>query len=199
MRRYVLPPLSMIIFIALSGTAFGATTVYKCKNQQGELIYQKSPCLNTTETVTSWTPVDKIKPPIQNQDQGEKQPPQVLKLKQDSRGHYTAEGSINNMSLNFVVDTGATIVSLPEAVAHSAQIYCDKPIDMNTANGVASACTAKVTKFQFGPFLMKDVPAVISPNLSQPLLGMNVLQAFKIAQENGEMLISAMENEKPKP
>ena len=68
---------------------------------------------------------------------------------------------------------------------------------MNTANGVADACTAKIKKLQFGPFFVQDVAAVIVPNLSQPLLGMNVLQLFKVAQENGEMNISVFEKTKP--
>ncbi|MEQ1740336.1 MAG: retropepsin-like aspartic protease, partial [Methyloglobulus sp.] len=79
------------------------------------------------------------------------------------------------------------------AMAHSAQIYCDKQINMNTANGVADACTAKIKKLQFGPFSLEDVVTVISRNLDQPLLGMNVLQMFKVAQENGEMKISILD------
>jgi dihydroorotase len=35
------------------------------------------------------------------------------------------------------------------------------------------------------------VPAVIMPNLNQPLLGMNVLQNFNIEQKNKEMQLSA--------
>ena len=41
--------------------------------------------------------------------------------------------------------------------------------------------------------VIKDVMAVIAPNLSQPLLGMNVLQQLKIAQEKGEMRLSTRE------
>lgn len=64
---------------------------------------------------------------------------------------------------------------------------------MNTANGVADACTSKIKKLQFGPFFVEDVVTVISRNLDQPLLGMNVLQMFKVAQESGEMKISILE------
>jgi aspartyl protease family protein len=31
------------------------------------------------------------------------------------------------------------------------------------------------------------VEAIISPNLSQPLLGMNVLKQFRVEQDSGEM------------
>ena len=61
---------------------------------------------------------------------------------------------------------------------------------MQTANGVAEACTTIIPKLMFGPFTLTDVPAIISKNLSQPLFGMNVLQQFKVEQNNGEMRIS---------
>ena len=100
-------------------------------------------------------------------------------------------------SLSFVVDTGASFVSLPEAFAHDAHIYCDDKIGMNTANGKTDACTAKIKKLQFGAFYIEDVAAVIVPNLGQPLLGMNVLQLFKVDQDKGEMHISVVEKSEP--
>ena len=45
-------------------------------------------------------------------------------------------------------------------------------------------------KDSHGQFLFKDVPAMIAPNLGQPLLGMNVLQQFRIEQDNGEMRLT---------
>jgi predicted aspartyl protease len=68
---------------------------------------------------------------------------------------------------------------------------------MNTANGIADACTAKIKKLQFGPFIVQDVAAVIVPNLGQPLLGMNVLGLFKLDQNKGEMKISVLGKEDP--
>lgn len=61
---------------------------------------------------------------------------------------------------------------------------------MQTAGGSTSGCTAVIATLKFGPFMMKDVPAVIVPDLDQPLLGMNVLSQFKIEQSKGEMRIS---------
>ncbi len=175
--------------------------IYKCKNQQGAMVYQKSSCNNTADTITSWTPKAAAKPLLseseKGQDKDKKQPGATLKLKQNVGGHYVTDASVDGKPLNFVVDTGASFVSLPESIAHGAQIYCDNKIGMDTANGVTDACTAKIKKLQFGPFLVQDVSAVIVPNLSQPLLGMNVLQLFKIGQENGEMQISVLDKTKP--
>jgi clan AA aspartic protease (TIGR02281 family) len=200
MKINVIQSLVTIVLAASSVNAWSEGVIYKCKNQQGAMIYQKSSCNNTADTVTSWTPKAVAKPILSEAEQGKdakKDPSPVLKLKQNSGGHYETDGSIDGKSLNFVVDTGASFVSLPESVAHSALIYCDEKIKMDTANGTTDACTAKIKKLQFGPFFVKDVAAVINTNLSQPLLGMNVLQLFKIGQENGEMRISVLEKARP--
>lgn len=201
MKRNVAQLLFIVILSASSISARSEGMIYKCKNEQGALIYQKAPCKGTADTITSWAPKEAAKPatsePETEQDKDKKQPGAVLKLKQNAGGHYATDASVDGKSLNFVVDTGASFVSLPESVAHGAQIYCDDNVKMNTANGNTDACTAKIKKLQFGPFLVQDVAAVIVPNLSQPLLGMNVLQLFKIGQENGEMQISVLEKAKP--
>lgn len=201
MKRNVAQSLFIVILSVSSLNAWSEGMIYKCKNQQGALIYQKSPCKETADTVSSWTPKEAAKPLLSEseteQDKDKKQPGEVLTLKQNVGGHYATDASVDGKPLNFVVDTGASFVSLPESVAHDAQIYCDDKIGMVTANGVTDGCTAKIKKLQFGPFLVQDVSAVIVPNLSQPLLGMNVLQLFKIGQEHGEMHISVMEKAKP--
>jgi clan AA aspartic protease (TIGR02281 family) len=186
----------------VGGEAWCEGMIFKCKNDQGAMIYQKSPCSGGSETLDSWQQPKEKKADIEQVD-GSKNETEVngsgdmvLKLKQNTGGHYATEGSIDGKSLIFVVDTGAAYVSLPEFIAHEAQIYCDNTIKMNTANGQADACTAKVKKLQFGPFYVEEVAAVIAPNLSQPLLGMNVLQLFKIDQNEGEMKISYEKKDK---
>jgi clan AA aspartic protease (TIGR02281 family) len=195
MQRNVVQPLIIVILAASNTSAWCEGMIYKCKNQQGAMIYQKSSCKDIEDTVTSWTPKEAAKPLLSESGtdkDAKKEPSPILKLKQNAGGYYVTEGSIDGKSLNFVVDTGASFVSLPESVAHSALIYCDDNIGMTTANGKTDACTAKIKKLQFGPFFVQDVAAVIVPNLSQPLLGMNVLQLFKVGQENGEMKISIL-------
>jgi clan AA aspartic protease (TIGR02281 family) len=195
MHRNSAQTLFIGILVVSSTSAVGDGMIYKCKNQQGTLIYQKSPCKNSAETVNSWTPETKKKAlDVDAETEQTKHDAPVFKLKQNSRGHYSTDASINDQSLTFVVDTGASVVSLPETIANGAKIYCDDKVGMNTANGVADGCSTKIKKLQFGPFVVNDVAAVIMPNLSQPLLGMNVLQLFKIAQENGEMHISYQES-----
>jgi clan AA aspartic protease (TIGR02281 family) len=201
MQRNVIQPLIFVTLALSSVNAWSGGMVYKCKNQEGAMIYQKAPCMNEADTLNSWKPKEAAKPvsePEAGQDKDHKNKVSpVLTLKQNPAGHYSTDGNVDGKSLSFVVDTGASFVSLPESLAHDAQIYCDKNIGMNTANGKTDACTAKIKKLQFGPFVIQEVDAVIVPNLGQPLLGMNVLGLFKLAQDKGEMKISVLGKEDP--
>jgi aspartyl protease family protein len=114
----------------------------------------------------------------------------VLILKQRGNGHYFLEATVNDKALTLLVDTGASGISLPMSFALSAKITCRNKTYTQTANGIAEACTTIIPKLMFGPFTLTNVPALLSKTLSQPLLGMNVLQKFKIEQNNGEMRIS---------
>ena len=104
--------------------------------------------------------------------------------------HYFLDAAVNDKTLTLLVDTGASGVALPMEFAQSAKIVCRNKIYMQTANGVSEACTTIIPKLTFGPFTLIDTPALLSKNLGQPLLGMNVLQQFKVEQNNGEMRIS---------
>lgn len=177
MKREIVAILSAIIMSMLSASA-SAASIHKCKDQQGAFIYQESPCKQDVQAISKWGT------PEMQQLEG------MLVLKQRGNGHYFLEAKVNDKALTLLVDTGASGVALPASFALSAKIDCRNQVMMQTANGVAEACTAIIPKLTIGPFTLTDVPAIISKNLSQPLLGMNVLQKFKVEQNNGEMRIS---------
>jgi len=189
MRKNIMPLLSVMVLSTLSLSVWG-DTIYKCKNQQGDLLYQKSPCKVNVETISSWTAVAKAPAPSPKPEIKSKA---EFIIKQGSNGSYLLEGAVNGKALSFVVDTGASFVSIPTSVAREARISCKDEVDMQTANGSIKGCSTTIKKLNFGPFFIEDAIAVIAPNLSQSLLGMNVLQQLKIAQEKGEMHLSTRE------
>jgi clan AA aspartic protease (TIGR02281 family) len=190
MQKNIMQLLSLTALTLLSLSVWG-DTIFKCKNRQGDLLYQKSPCKENVQTISSWTAAAaKVQAPA---SEPEKKKKDEFIIKQSHNGSYFLEGAVNDKALTFVIDTGASFVSLPRSVAHEAQIYCKDKVDMQTADGPINACSATIKKLNFGPYEIKNVIAVIAPKLSQPLLGMNVLQQFKMAQENGEMRLSTLE------
>lgn len=116
----------------------------------------------------------------------------ALDLLQDARGHYAIDGNIDGTSLQFMLDTGATITSVSNDFALRARIPSCRPTTTNTANGVTNACLARVADLSFGHFRVRDVDVMILPRLSgsEALLGMNVLRHFSIEQRGGAMRIS---------
>jgi aspartyl protease family protein len=189
MRKSVIQLLVGTLLAALCTSTLG-DQIYKCKNSEGRLLYQKTPCAANAETLSSWAQTYKAPPP-KTSEENPAPAPAPLSLKQHGSGHYFVDGAINGKPLVFVIDTGASIVSLPSAAASDAGITCEKSALMETANGRTEACTAVIPELKFGHFVIKDAQSMIVPNLSQPLLGMNILQHFKISQDKGEMHISA--------
>lgn len=173
--------LSVVVLAVFSINAFGEM-IYKCKNEQGEMKYQKSACAENAQTTSSLVEIKTTQPA--------KKEKKTLVIEQSRNGHYFLEGEVNSTALTFVIDTGASVVSLPSSIAHNAEIDCKKQVMMNTANGLALACTVTIPKLKLGSFLIENVAAVVVPNLSEPLLGMNVLEQFNIVQDHGQMRIS---------
>jgi len=162
---------AMFVAATLLAQSALAATIYKCKDAQGALLYQEKPCAEEHKSLTSWGSASGA----------------PLILAQGAQGHYFVEGSVNQHKLNFVIDTGASVVSLPQEMAVSAGLICQRQIMTNTANGQTPACTTIIQTLKFGTFTLKNVEAIISPNLGQPLLGMNVLKQFRMEQDSGEM------------
>lgn len=165
---------ALIAYMSLAIQAAFADTIYKCKNQQGSLLYQEQPCAETTKSVSSWGSASAS----------------ALVIAQGSQGHYYVDGAVNTHKLNFVIDTGASVVTLPQSDADAAGLVCKSRTSMKTGNGTVQACLTTISNLKFGGFTLKNVEAIIAPNLGQPLLGMNVLNRFRIEQDAGEMRLT---------
>lgn len=109
-------------------------------------------------------------------------PDGVYLLRRSDRGHYLIDGSIDGVTMPFMIDTGATMVAIPEAIAHRLGHYRGREIVTETANGRATGYEFIAREIQFGPFVVQQVRVVALPNLSQPLLGMSVLGAMSMRQ-----------------
>jgi len=115
-----------------------------------------------------------------------------MELKQTRDGHYFSSGTINGTPVVFMIDTGATIVSISSGIAARAGIRKCTPRQVTTANGQVDACAAKVPELTFGSFRFTQVDVMVMPNMpGDALLGMNVLRNFRIEQAGKVMRISA--------
>lgn len=104
--------------------------------------------------------------------------------------HYAVDGTINDRPLTFMVDTGASITTVSRAFAREAGLHQCVPHKTSTANGIASACKAVAHELSLGQFRLRDVDVDIMDNPGVPLLGMNVINRFRMEQQGDVMRLS---------
>ncbi len=112
-----------------------------------------------------------------------------VSLQRNRYGHYVATGTINNQSVEFLIDTGATDVVLPDSLARELALRNLGPVTMSTANGTTRGYLTRINELKLGPIIVHDVNAVVAPNLdTEILLGMTVLRELDW-QQRGDQLI----------
>ncbi|MGO4999425.1 retropepsin-like aspartic protease family protein [Oceanisphaera sp. W20_SRM_FM3] len=115
---------------------------------------------------------------------------QTIVLEQNNRGHYLASGQINDLGVVFLLDTGATQVAVPQALAAKLQLKKGAAVRLSTAAGTVTGYATRIKSLSLGPFTLYDLSAVIMPSDSNEiLLGMNALRQFELIQRNGQLTI----------
>lgn len=109
-----------------------------------------------------------------------------LALSADKEGHYRIKGLINDRPVEFLIDTGATYVAIPQQLADELHIAGSYPIKLSTASGEVTGSLTRLAKINFGKFMLQDIKAVIVPGdkNNEVLLGMNVLSHFTLVQKD---------------
>ena len=107
-----------------------------------------------------------------------------MTLDADRHGHFKAAARIDGRSLDFIVDTGASLVTLRESAAADIGIHpmpSDYTARVSTANGTIKAAPAKLDRVELGDITVFDVPALVLPDeaLSQNLLGVSFLSKLR--------------------
>ena len=114
-------------------------------------------------------------------------------LAADSRGHFFAEGLINGSPIRFLLDTGASVVTLPAADAQRLRIDYRKGerTVMKTANGQVAVYRVRLDSVQLGTIVVSGVEAgVLEEGLDVPLLGMSFLNRVNMKREGDLMMLT---------
>ncbi len=111
-------------------------------------------------------------------------------LRADARGHFVTPGAVNGVKVHFLVDTGASYVSLGAADAARAGIDLRgaREAFSNTANGTVRVRLVRLNEVRVGAVLLNDVEAMVHEHdLPLVLLGMSFLKRLDM-QRNGEIM-----------
>jgi clan AA aspartic protease (TIGR02281 family) len=106
-------------------------------------------------------------------------------------GNFYAKGEINRQAVVFVIDTGASSVSIPDGLRRQLNLARGRYIQSATANGVAGMFETRIASIALGPLRLKNVQAVLNPNASDDtvLLGMTALREIRLIHQNGRMIL----------
>lgn len=113
-------------------------------------------------------------------------------------GHFHIDGVIQGAPVRFLIDTGASTVSISQAFAARIGLSCEglqrHAATFHTANGTVQGCISRVAELEFGPFRISNAAVAILPNLSsEALLGMNALRQVRMEQEADRLRMSLSE------
>ena len=115
-------------------------------------------------------------------------------LTADLRGHFYTDGQVNGRTIRFVVDTGATLISLPASEARRLAIDYEKGqrAMLRTANGNTTGYLVKLDTVSVGSVTLHGVDAVVleGNGLSSPLLGMSFLNRMDMKREGDLMTLT---------
>ena len=119
-----------------------------------------------------------------------------VKLVSNGQGHFVASGQINGQPATFMLDTGATDVAIPVALAERLGLEKGAPVTLSTANGRSQGYRTRLERLHLGDIVLRDVRALIAPGLDgeQVLLGMSALKQLEFTQRGGTMLLRQTTN-----
>jgi len=113
-------------------------------------------------------------------------------LTADGAGHFFTNGTINGRTVRFVVDTGATLVSISESLADRIGLkYADAPRGLvSTANGSVVVHRVSLDAVRIGDVQIYNVDAVVMPAMMETvLLGNSYLSRFTMKREADRMTL----------
>ena len=111
-------------------------------------------------------------------------------LNASSGGHFVSSGSINGKSVRFIVDTGATFISISQQEADRIGLNYKNGTRgyTQTANGPVQVYRTTLDSVRVGDVQVFNVDAVVMPMpMEMVLLGNSFLSRFQMRRDNDVM------------
>ncbi|VAW60514.1 Aspartyl protease [hydrothermal vent metagenome] len=114
-----------------------------------------------------------------------------LVLNRNNQGHYVANGTINGQPVVFMLDTGATVVSIPQAIAKKLKLVAGPTATFQTANGSTEVYLTRLEQIALGDISLSNIRATINPGYDSDeiLLGMSFLKHLEFTQRGNTLTL----------
>ncbi len=118
----------------------------------------------------------------------------TVTLQSDRRGHFQVDARVDGRAVDFMVDTGASVIALRESSAAKLGIHPARreyTAKASTANGVVAAAPVMLNRVEVNGITVRDVQAFVMPDegLSTNLLGMSFLSRVKWTHDKGRLVL----------
>lgn len=120
---------------------------------------------------------------------------QQATLTADAKGHFFTTAAVNGVSLRFIVDTGASMVTLSSTDAKRAGVlYLSGARSLvQTANGVANAWRVKLDTVRLGSITLTNVDGLVIEGDAlggAGLLGLSFLNRTEMRRDGDQMTLT---------
>lgn len=112
-----------------------------------------------------------------------------LVLKADRQGHFRGTVLIDNVPMPFLIDTGATLTSIPANLANAARLPVGDQVNTHTAGGQVVDRLTQISSLKIGNAEIRNLEAAINQHLAEVLIGMNTLKYFNMNQTGNTMTL----------
>lgn len=117
---------------------------------------------------------------------------QEIKIARSQDGHFYLNAKVNNASIRFLIDTGATfsVLSLDDAKSAGIDTASLKYIHkVNTASGTELFASTRID-IDINGYVLKQIPIMVNPSKSDvSVLGMSFLDSFNSVTLKGGNLV----------
>lgn len=104
-------------------------------------------------------------------------------------GHYYVRGAINGHPVDFMVDTGASTVSINRDIAQKADLPRGMPANFMTANGAVMGEIVSRQTIEAGGIVLEDLSVGVGVQGDIALLGQNFLRKVDVLQSDDKMVL----------
>ena len=115
----------------------------------------------------------------------------IVYLQANPHHAYIVNGYINQYPVTFLVDTGASSVVIPHAIAQKIGLHKGQAYEAYTANGVITVYDTTINNLSIGNISLSNIQASINPaeDGKQVLLGMSALKKLEFQYKNNTLIL----------
>lgn len=119
---------------------------------------------------------------------------QSVTLIADNQGHFVTTGTINGVTVRFLVDTGASLISMNSSDAKRLGINytAGQKSVSSTANGVVPTYRVKLDEVRVGDVTLNNIDGMVHVGDTLPitLLGMSFLNRMEMKRDGEKMTLT---------